>query len=128
MTRCVSFLSLRVEPFGPRRFDILAVRAGNDVAGNSHVINLADSRAVPAVFSKVPTKIHLRAAFVAAVHERGPRWSADNSLAICSLKDDAFGGKAIDIWRVANLVAIATQHAGFQIVRNNEQDVLDRWR
>ena len=115
----------RIETLRPRGCDVQSVRAGNDIAGDTHVINLPHPRAVPAVLTKVLTEIHLAGAQVSAVHERRSRRRAHQPLAIRTLKHHSFPRQLVNVWRLTHLIAVATEHTRFKIVTDDKEHILD---
>ena len=61
---------------------------------------------------------------VVARHERRPRRPAVGSLAIRPGIPRAACGEPVDVWRMANFVAITRKRGGGKVVGNDEEDVV----
>ena len=125
ISRGVGFQSLGIESFRPRWRVVDSVGPGDDVPGDTHMINFSHPSGIPAVLLEMLGHTASFLALVAAEHERLPGGSADCSLAIGPLKQHSLFGQFVDIGRPAKLVTIATEHAGLQVVRDQKQHVLD---
>ena len=62
-------------------------------------------------------------ALVAAEHERLPGGPADCALAVGPLEQHSLCCQSVDVGRPAELVPVASEDAGLQVVGNQEQDV-----
>lgn len=121
----MGLLALGVEFFIPGAGDIVAIGACDDVAGNAHVVDLADPCGVDSVCAEMLAHIRSFASFIAAVHEREAGRGTPGSLAIGSFENHAALGEAIEVWCFANGVSVATQRAGFEVIGNDQEDVFD---
>jgi hypothetical protein len=125
VSRGMGFQSLGIESLRPRWWVVNAIGPGDDVPGHAHVINLSHPCGIPAVLLEMLGHAGAFLALVTAEHEGLPGGSADCSLAVGPLKQHSLLGQLVDIGRSAKLVTIATEHAGLQVVRDQEQHVLD---
>ena len=122
----MSLLTGGVELFGPRRGDIEPIRSGDDVTGNTHVVNLACPRTVESVGLQVLAQIDPSfGPVVAAVHEGGAGRGTGKTLTVSPIKDHRAGCESIYIRGLADLVTVAPKDAGLEIIRDEKEDVLN---
>ena len=89
------------------------------------MVNLANPRTVHSLCPEIFAHVFALTAFVSTVHERESGRGAPGSLAVGPLENHSAGSEAIKVWGFANLVSVAAERAGLEIVRNDEENILD---
>jgi hypothetical protein len=89
------------------------------------VVDLANSGTVKPFASKVSSHIGAALSLISPVHERRSGRGAPGGLAVSPFEHHAPGSETVEIGGGANLVSIASKRAGLEIIRDEEEDVLD---
>ena len=89
------------------------------------MINLANACGVPSVLFEMLAQVDLAGVLVATEHERLSRRAARCALAVGSVEDKTAACQRVDVRCLSESIAVAAQHTCLQIIRDDEQDILD---